>query len=62
MENARHSYSYDNVKMVSEGNIDKYGWEFLFLGADIDTPKEAVRFGISSNHAATIMQVTMELP
>ena len=29
----------------------KYGWEFLFLGANIDAAKEAARFGISAERA-----------
>ena len=32
---------------------EKYGWEFLFLGANIDAAKEAARFGISSDRAVT---------
>ncbi len=31
---------------------EKYGWEFLFLGANIDAAKEAARFGINADHAA----------
>ena len=35
-----------------QGQKEKYGWEFLFLGANIDAAKEAARFGISADHAA----------
>ena len=52
MENASHQYSYDRVKMMIERNTDKYGWEFLFLGANIDAAKEATRFGIRADRAA----------
>ena len=31
---------------------EKYGWEFLFLGANIDAAKEAARFGIDADRAA----------
>ena len=31
---------------------EKYGWEFLFLGANIDAAKEAARFGIDTDRAA----------
>ena len=52
MENASRQYSYDRVKMMIERNADKYGWEFLFLGANIDAAKEAARFGIRADRAA----------
>ena len=32
---------------------EKYGWEFLFLGANIDAPKKARRFGIDEKRAVT---------
>ena len=41
-----------NAKMMIERNTDKYGWEFIFLGANIDAAKEAARFGISQDRAA----------
>ena len=31
---------------------EKYGWEFLFLGANIDAAREAARFGIAADRAA----------
>ena len=52
MENASRHYSYERVKMMIERNADKYGWEFLFLGANIDAAKEAARFGIRADRAA----------
>ena len=52
MENASRKYSYDRLKAMIERQKDKYGWEFLFLGANIDAAKEAARFGISADHAA----------
>ena len=52
MENASRHYSYERVKMMIERNTDKYGWEFLFLGANIDAAKEAARFGIRADRAA----------
>ncbi len=52
MENASHHYNYDRVKMMIERNTEKYGWEFLFLGANIDAAKEAARFGIRADRAA----------
>jgi hypothetical protein len=35
-----------------ERQKEKYGWEFLFLGANIDAAKEAARFGINADRAA----------
>ena len=52
MENASRKYSYDRLKAMIERQKEKYGWEFLFLGANIDAAKEAARFGISADHAA----------
>ena len=52
MENASRKYSYDRLKAMIERQKEKYGWEFLFLGAIIDAAKEAARFGISADHAA----------
>ena len=52
MENASRRYDYDRVKAMIERQRQKYGWEFLFLGANIDAAKEAARFGIGAEHAA----------
>ena len=52
MENASRMYSYDRVKQMVERQKEKYGWEFLFLGANIDAIETAGRFGISADRAA----------
>jgi len=52
MENASRTYTYDKVKAMIEQQKEKYGWEFLFLGANIDAAREAARFGISADRAA----------
>ena len=52
MENASREYSYDRVRKMIEHEKEKYGWEFLFLGANIDAAREAARFGISEDRAA----------
>ena len=52
LENASHRYSYDRVKEMVERQKEKYGWEFLFLGANIDAIETAGRFGISADRAA----------
>ena len=52
MENASRRYTYDKVRSMIEHEKEKYGWEFLFLGANIDAAREAARFGISADRAA----------
>lgn len=52
MENASKCYTYDKVKQMVERQKSLYGWEFLFLGANIDALEVAGRFGISKDHAA----------
>jgi len=51
MENASRRYTYDQVRRMIERQKEKYGWEFLFLGANIDAAKEAKRFGIQEDRA-----------
>ena len=52
MENASLAYSYDRVNAMIRRQQEKYGWEFLFLGANIDAAREAGRFGIRPECAA----------
>ncbi|MCR5149814.1 MAG: VWA domain-containing protein [Clostridiales bacterium] len=52
MENASREYSYERVKKMVERQKEKYGWEFLFLGANIDAIETAGRFGINADRAA----------
>ena len=52
MENASRRYDYDKVKRMIRRQKEKYGWEFLFLGANIDAAQEAARFGIDADRAA----------
>jgi len=51
MENASRKYSYDRLKAMIQRQKEKYGWEFIFLGANIDAAKEAARFGIHADRA-----------
>ena len=51
MENASRCYTYDKVKRMVEKEKQKYGWEFLFLGANIDAIQVAARFGIGADRA-----------
>ena len=52
MENASRRYSYPQVQELIRHQQERYGWEFIFLGANIDAAKEAARFGISADRAA----------
>ena len=51
MENASRFYSSHRVKQMIERQKAKYGWEFLFLGANIDAVETARRFGIGADRA-----------
>ena len=51
MENASREYNYERVRKMIEHEKEKYGWEFIFLGANIDAAKEAARFGIERDCA-----------
>ncbi len=50
-ENASHHYDSDRVKAMIENQKEKYGWEFLFIGANIDAVETAKHFGISADRA-----------
>ena len=52
MENASRRFSFDRVKKMVERQKEMYGWEFLFLGANIDAIETAGRFGITEDRAA----------
>ena len=52
LENASKRYSSDEVKRMIEHEKSKYGWEFLFIGANIDSVETARRFGIGADRAA----------
>lgn len=52
MENASHRYTYEKVRSMIERQKEKYGWEFIFLGANIDAAAEARKFGIDESMSA----------
>ena len=52
MENASRIYTYERVRRMIERQKEKYRWEFLFAGANIDAVEEASRFGIHASRAA----------
>ena len=53
MENASRFYTSDEVKAMVQKEKEKYGWEFLFLGANIDAVETAAHFGIGADRSVT---------
>ncbi len=51
MENASREYNHRNIKYMIERQKEKYNWEFLFLGANIDAMTEAAKIGINRDRA-----------
>ena len=52
MENASRHYTADQVRQMVQHEQEKYGWEFLFLGANLDAVETASRIGIRADRAA----------
>ena len=52
MENASREYTYRKLQELITRQKEQHGWEFLFLGANIDAAAEAKRFGIAPECAA----------
>lgn len=50
-ENASRRYGYAELKRLIERQKETYGWEFLFLGANMDAVAAASRFGIDADRA-----------
>lgn len=50
-ENASRRYSSEKVKQMIKRQKEKYGWEFLFIGANIDAVETAAHYGIDSDRA-----------
>jgi len=51
MENASREYTIGKIRQLIERQKEKYGWEFLFLGANIDAVSTAAEFGIDADRA-----------
>lgn len=52
LENASQYYSAEKVKQMITRQKEKYGWEFMFIGANIDAVESAADIGISKEYAA----------
>lgn len=59
MENASRSYSGKDIKKLVEKQKEKYGWEFIFIGANIDAIETAQSIGISKDRAANYVHDSM---
>ncbi len=53
LENASVEFTYSKVKHLIQHQQDKYNWEFIFMGANIDVVKEASSLGILKENAYT---------
>lgn len=51
MENASREFTHEKVRELIKHQVEKYSWEFIFLGANIDAAKEAHNMGIDINNA-----------
>ena len=51
LENASKRFSYEKIRRMIEREKEQYGWEFLFLGANIDAVETAKHFGIGADRA-----------
>lgn len=56
MENASHRYSSQEIKSKIKRQSEKYGWEFIFLAANIDAVETAESIGIRRDRAANYRQ------
>ena len=52
MENASREFTREKIREMITHQKVKYGWEFIFLGANIDAIETAARFGIGADRAA----------
>ena len=50
-ENASRHYTSERVKKMIERKKEEYGWEFLFIGANIDAVETAAKYGINKDRA-----------
>ena len=50
-ENASRYFSSAQIRQMIQRQKERYGWEFIFLGANIDAVETAGRFGIDADRA-----------
>jgi hypothetical protein len=49
IENSSHEFTYEKIKELIKHQQEKFNWEFIFLGANIDAKKEAASIGIDGS-------------
>jgi uncharacterized protein YegL len=59
MENASRNYSYEKVQKMVKRQQKKYGWEFIFIGANIDAYAEAQKLGVRKERAVNYVSDSM---
>ena len=62
MENASHHYNSNTIKQMIEHQKESYGWEFLFIGANIDAVETAAQFGINRERAVSYARMFFPAP
>jgi uncharacterized protein YegL len=55
MENASRDFSYDMIKSMIRNQKGRHGWEFIFLGANIDAAEVAGRMGVAHSRAQSFL-------
>jgi uncharacterized protein YegL len=53
MENSSREYSGEKIRAMIEGKKENSGWEFIFLGANMDAVETAAQYGIGANRTQT---------
>ena len=53
LENASREYTYERIREMIGRQKEKYGWDFIFLGANMDAVAEGGRFGIAPDRSVT---------
>lgn len=61
-ENYSEEYTYDTVKKLIKDRKEEAGWEFIFLGANIDAAAEAENLGIGSDRAVKYKKYGQRCP
>ena len=59
MENASRKYSREKIEKMVKKQQKKYGWEFIFIGANIDAYAEAQKYGIRKDRAVNYVSDTI---
>ena len=61
LENSSKRYTYVTIKQMVERQKEKYGWEFIFIGANMDVIQEANKFGIDQAVQKILLKCEQQL-